>query len=123
MNLKVLCVKGRRNFWRVVLVLGCLSLVGCIAHAKHGTPQDNIMTALNTDMATDKALSAKANAPTDINQALLQSAGQLPTTAGAEQTAEKRFDISVKNAPAKSFFLAIARSISMSGISSSLVKL
>lgn len=102
-----MCVKGRRNFWRVVWVLGCLSLVGCVAHAKRGTPQDNIMTALNTDMATDNALARKANSPTDINQALLQSAGKLPTAAGAVPTAEKRFDISVRNAPAKSFFLGL----------------
>ncbi|HEV2614616.1 MAG TPA: pilus (MSHA type) biogenesis protein MshL [Gammaproteobacteria bacterium] len=100
-------MKGRRNFWRVVWVLGCLSLVGCVAHAKRGTPQDNIMTALNTDMATDNALARKANSPTDINQALLQSAGKLPTAAGAVPTAEKRFDISVRNAPAKSFFLGL----------------
>jgi MSHA biogenesis protein MshL len=98
-------VKERKGFFRFAGFLGCLLVSGCVAHAKHGTPQDNIMSALQTDMASDKAIAGKPNTPQNINQALLQaSAAQFPSS---PQAPEKRFDISVKNAPAKSFFLGL----------------
>ena len=63
------------------------------------------MSALQADSAADRVIAGKPNTPQNINQALLQaSSAQFPASA---QTPEKRFDISIKNAPAKSFFLGL----------------
>jgi len=63
------------------------------------------MSALQADTATDKVIAGKPSTPQNINQALLQaSSAQFPVSS---QTPEKRFDISIKNAPAKSFFLGL----------------
>lgn len=98
-------VKGRQNFFKFAGIFGYVLVSGCVAHAKFGTPQDNIMSALQADVQTDNVVAGKPNTPQNINQALLQSsAAQFPSSA---QAPEKRFDISVKNAPAKSFFLGL----------------
>jgi len=98
-------VKERKYLLRSIGILGCTLLVGCVAHAKFGTPQDNIMSALQSDLKTDKSIQGQAASPQNINQALLD-ASSLKMSASANAP-EKRFDISVKNAPAKSFFTGL----------------
>ncbi len=104
LNVRVVHVKGRIALFRMAGILGCVLLVSCVAHAKFGTPQDNIMSALQTDLKADKAMQGKVS-PQNINQALLNStAGKIPNSAA---TPEKRFDVSVKNVSARSFFMGL----------------
>lgn len=98
-------MKDQSKFVKAAVFFGCLLSAGCVAHAKHGTPSDNIMTALKSDMAADKSIANGPASPQNINQALLQ--GSAPMGLASSNIPEKRFDISVKNAPAKSFFLGL----------------
>ncbi|MDX2165297.1 MAG: hypothetical protein SFW07_07790, partial [Gammaproteobacteria bacterium] len=59
----------RKYLLRSLGILGCTLLVGCVAHAKFGTPQDNIMSALQTDLKTDKSVQGRTAPPQNINQA------------------------------------------------------
>lgn len=62
------------------------------------------MSALQTDLKSDRAIQGKTSSQ-NVNQALLAaSAGKIDASTDAP---EKRFDISVKNAPARSFFTGL----------------
>ena len=86
-------------------ISGCVILAGCVMNAKHGITHDKIMAALQKDSVTDKAIAQNSNTPQNINEALLDSFA--PSFASLPGMQEKHFDISVKNAPAKSFFMGL----------------
>jgi MSHA biogenesis protein MshL len=81
-----------------------LMLTSCVMPPRQGTAIDKIHNTLKQGQATDQAIAARGSRNTAMNTALLQaSALNLPSAPGAD----KRFDVSVNNAPAKSFFMGL----------------
>src|SRR5688572_2799639 len=101
-----------RTARRIVLIamLPLLSaLTGCYMHAKNGTALDHIQGNLATDIKNDCDIAqrqrADAGTPSAISSALLPPL--LASQSGSNNGRGQRFDISVHEVPAQSFFMGL----------------
>lgn len=94
-----------RKFYWLGILCGTVLINGCVVSARPpGTAIDQIHAGLKKDIVTDKRIAARPSQNSAMNAALLRSQTmRLASTPGMD----RRFDISVNNAPAKSFFMGL----------------
>jgi MSHA biogenesis protein MshL len=93
-----------RKFYGLYILLTAIVLSGCVVGARKGTSIDNMHAGLKKDLITDQEIAQRPHQNAAMNTALLQS--QTLHLAAAPGM-DRRFDISVNNAPAKSFFMGL----------------
>jgi MSHA biogenesis protein MshL len=98
------------GFCKVLLLVTLALLISsCVVAPTHPTAMHDIQDTLQQGIARDKNVAARAqyaNAtpPAAVKEALMPSLAQLPA---ATVVAERRFNVSVNNAPAKTFFMSL----------------
>lgn len=94
----------RKFYWLGILFVSVL-INGCVVSARPpGTALDQIHAGLKKDLAINQRIASRPQQNSAMNSALLRSQTmRLASTPGMD----RRFDISVNNAPAKSFFMGL----------------
>lgn len=96
----------------LLILLNTLILISCSSTQQYNTAYDDIHAALQDSSRSDKALTkqyqSKQQPPLAVQNALLPPVA-LNTTAANNQNIEPRFDVSVKDAPAKAFFMGLVQ--------------
>jgi MSHA biogenesis protein MshL len=96
----------KKSYSLYILVAAGLLLSGCVVGGTKngGTSINNMHTGLKKDFIADQQIAMRPRQNSAMNTALLQSqALHLASAPGMD----RRFDISVNNAPAKSFFMGL----------------
>ncbi len=87
---------------RITGIILFLMLAACNVSSMHGTVADNMQTGLQQDVKNNQKIQ-RAGIPQNIKNALLPA---MPTQTA--HTRPRRFDVAVKNMPAKNFFMGLS---------------
>jgi len=93
-----------KQIYMVGMLSSFVMLTSCVVPPRQGTAIDKIHNTLKSGQAIDQAIAENGSPNAAMNTALLRAkALNMPSAPGAD----KRFDIAVNNAPAKSFFMGL----------------
>lgn len=102
------------NVFKLCIILALVSLVACQTHQPlDGTAIDNMNVELHKGMKGNELIDQQRRGlPRQVSNALLPSFKQ--SYPSSYQERERRFDIAVKDVPAKTFFMGLVKGASLS---------